>query len=115
MSKSLLEAKSITQHFGGVTALSEVSINLKRGEVLALAGDNGAGNSTLIKIISGVYQHDEGDLYYNGSHLNIGNPNYAINLGIGNIYQYLALADSLNAGANIFLGREPLSKISWAD
>ena len=60
MSENILEVNSITKHFGGVTALSEVSICLKRGEVLALAGDNGAGKSTLIKIISGVYHQDEG-------------------------------------------------------
>ena len=108
MSENLLEVNSITKHFGGVTALSEVSICLKRGEVLALAGDNGAGKSTLIKIISGVYHQDEGEMSYNGTNLKISNPKYARNLGIETIYQDLALADNLNVGANIFLGREPL-------
>ena len=108
MSENLLEVNSITKHFGGVTALSEVSISLKRGEVLALAGDNGAGKSTLIKIISGVYHQDDGEMSYNGTNLKISNPKYARNLGIETIYQDLALADNLNVGANIFLGREPL-------
>ena len=108
MSENLLEVNSITKHFGGVTALSEVSICLKRGEVLALAGDNGAGKSTLIKIISGVYHQDDGEMSYNGTNLKISNPKYARNLGIETIYQDLALADNLNVGANIFLGREPL-------
>ena len=108
MSENILEVNSITKHFGGVTALSEVSIFLKRGEVLAIAGDNGAGKSTLIKIISGVYHQDDGKMSYNGTNLKISNPKYARNLGIETIYQDLALADNLNVGANIFLGREPL-------
>ena len=108
MSENLLEVNSITKHFGGVTALSEVSLCLKRGEVLALGGDNGAGKSTLIKIISGVYHQDDGEMSYNGTNLKISNPKYARNLGIETIYQDLALADNLNVGANIFLGREPL-------
>ena len=108
MSDNLLEVNSITKNFGGVKALSEVSLFVKRGEVLALAGDNGAGKSTLIKIISGVYQQDDGEIIYNGDNLNISNPKFARNLGIETIYQDLALADNLNVGANIFLGREPL-------
>ena len=90
MSENLLEVNSITKHFGGVTALSEVSLCLKRGEVLALAGDNGAGKSTLIKIISGVYHQDDGEMSYNGTNLKISNPKYARNLGIETIYQDLA-------------------------
>ena len=108
MSENLLEVNSITKNFGGVKALSEVSLFVKRGEVLALAGDNGAGKSTLIKIISGVYQQDAGEIIYNGENLDITNPKFARNLGIETIYQDLALADNLNVGANIFLGREPL-------
>ena len=108
MSENLLEVNSITKNFGGVRALAEVSLFVKRGEVLALAGDNGAGKSTLIKIISGVYQQDDGEIIYNGDNLNISNPKFARNLGIETIYQDLALADNLNVGANIFLGREPL-------
>ena len=71
MSELILEVNSVSKHFGGVTALSEVSINLKRGEVLALAGDNGAGKSTLIKIISGVYHQDGGEMRYNGKILKV--------------------------------------------
>ena len=108
MSDNLLEVNSITKNFGGVKALSEVSLFVKRGEVLALAGDNGAGKSTLIKIISGVYHQDDGEIIYDGTNLNISNPKFARNLGIETIYQDLALADNLNVGANIFLGREPL-------
>lgn len=111
MSEVILDVNSVSMHFGGVTALSEVSLSLKRGEVLALAGDNGAGKSTLIKIISGVYHQDGGEMRYNGKILKISNPKYARNLGIETIYQDLALADNLNVGANIFLGREPLLKL----
>jgi len=83
-------------------------MNLQAGEVLALAGDNGAGKSTLIKIISGVHAPDTGSLAYQGQPLRANSPLQARNLGIETIYQDLALADNLDVGANIFLGREPM-------
>ena len=104
----MLEVKGISKHFGGVRALNDVSLHLDAGEVLALAGDNGAGKSTLIKVISGVHAPDTGVLTYMGQPLNANSPLQARNLGIETIYQDLALADNLNVGANIFLGREPM-------
>ena len=83
-------------------------MNLQAGEVLALAGDNGAGKSTLIKVISGVHAPDKGSLAYQGQPLRANSPLQARNLGIETIYQDLALADNLDVGANIFLGREPM-------
>ena len=83
-------------------------MNLQAGEVLALAGDNGAGKSTLIKVISGVHAPDTGSLAYQGQPLRANSPLQARNLGIETIYQDLALADNLDVGANIFLGREPM-------
>jgi simple sugar transport system ATP-binding protein len=93
-----------------VTALSDVSFDLHRGEVLALAGDNGAGKSTLIKSISGVHRADEGEVVYKGQPLQVSNPRQARELGIETIYQDLALADNLDVGANVFLGREPVTR-----
>jgi simple sugar transport system ATP-binding protein len=103
----ILVAHGLTKRFGGVTALSDVDFELRRGEVLALAGDNGAGKSTLIKAISGVHQADEGEIRYKGAPIALANPRAAREIGIETIYQDLALADNLDVGANIFLGREP--------
>lgn len=109
MSK-ILEIKSVSKRFGGVQALDNVSMHLSEGEVLALAGDNGAGKSTLIKIVSGVYHPDNGDIIFNNENIQLDNPRFAREKGIETIYQDLALADNLNVGANIFLGREPMTK-----
>ncbi|MDG2198976.1 MAG: ATP-binding cassette domain-containing protein [SAR324 cluster bacterium] len=104
----MLEVKGVSKHFDGVKALNDVSLHLNAGEVLALAGDNGAGKSTLIKVISGVHAPDTGVLTYMDQPLRTNSPLQARNLGIETIYQDLALADNLNVGANIFLGREPM-------
>ena len=108
MSK-VLDVKSVSKRFGGVQALDDVSIHLNEGEVLALAGDNGAGKSTLIKVVSGVYHPDDGDIIFNNENIQLDNPRFAREKGIETIYQDLALADNLNVGANIFLGREPMT------
>ena len=104
----VLDVKSVSKRFGGVQALDDVSIHLNEGEVLALAGDNGAGKSTLIKVVSGVYHPDDGDIIFNNENIQLDNPRFAREKGIETIYQDLALADNLNVGANIFLGREPI-------
>lgn len=106
----LLSVRAISKRFGGVQALNRVSFDLQPGEVLALAGDNGAGKSTLIKCISGVHQPDEGDMRYRGERIHMANPAEARRLGIETIYQDLALADNLDVGANVFLGREPTKR-----
>ncbi|HEX9448083.1 MAG TPA: ATP-binding cassette domain-containing protein [Dongiaceae bacterium] len=110
MSTPLLEADNISIHFGGVQALKNVSISLEPGEVLALAGDNGAGKSTLIKIISGVYRPSAGSLRFNGETVELREPQDARAQGIETIYQDLSLADNLDVGSNIFLGREPMTR-----
>ncbi len=106
----ILDIKSVSKRFGGVQALNDVSIHLEEGEVLALAGDNGAGKSTLIKVVSGVYHPDQGDIIFKNDKIQLDNPRFAREKGIETIYQDLALADNLNVGANIFLGREPMTK-----
>jgi simple sugar transport system ATP-binding protein len=108
---TLLEARKISKRFGGVHALEDVDFSLRAGEVVALAGDNGAGKSTLIKIISGVFPADSGDLAYQGQRVSFANPHEARARGIETIYQDLALADNLDVGANVFLGREPMTKV----
>ncbi len=106
----LLQASGISKRFGGVHALEDVDFGLAAGEVVALAGDNGAGKSTLIKIISGVFPPDGGTLFYQGSRVAFANPQDARARGIETIYQDLALADNLDVGANVFLGREPMTR-----
>ncbi|TIL70101.1 MAG: sugar ABC transporter ATP-binding protein, partial [Mesorhizobium sp.] len=76
------------------------------GEVVALLGHNGAGKSTLIKILSGAYKRDSGQIFVNGEEASIANPRDAKKYGIETIYQTLALADNVDAAANLFLGRE---------
>jgi simple sugar transport system ATP-binding protein len=107
----LLEARGISKRFGGVHALENVDFQLAPGEVVALAGDNGAGKSTLIKIISGVFPPDGGELRYQGQPVAFANPHDARDSGIETIYQDLALADNLDVGANVFLGREPMKRV----
>jgi ABC-type sugar transport system ATPase subunit len=102
----ILETRDITKRFGGLTAVDRVSIGLCAGEALAVLGDNGAGKSTLIKMISGVHKPDEGGIFMNGRPARIESPMDALAAGIETIYQDLALAENLDVGANIFLGRE---------
>ena len=108
MTEPILQAKGISIRFGGVDALNNVSFALARGEVLGLAGDNGAGKSTLIKIVSGVYLAQRGEVWLEGRRLALRDPQDARAHGIETIYQDLALADNLDVGSNIFLGREPM-------
>ena len=107
----ILSGRNLTKRFGGVLALNEVSFDLHRGEVLALAGDNGAGKSTLIKLLSGVHQPDGGEIIYRGEVVELANPRAAREMGIETIYQDLALADNLDVGSNVFLGREPARRL----
>ena len=85
---------------------TRVSLDVRRGEVVGLLGDNGAGKSTLIKCVSGVYQAEEGEIFFDGARGAFASPMDARRVGIETIYQDLALANNLDVGANIFLGRE---------
>ena len=106
----ILSVQKISKRFGGVQALKQVSLDIFPGGVVALAGDNGAGKSTVIKAISGVFSYDEGDIFLNSERIAFSTPQQARDHGIETIYQDLALADNLSIGANIFLGREPMKK-----
>jgi ABC-type sugar transport system ATPase subunit len=106
VAEPLLSIRKMTKRFGGLVAVNEVSWDVYPGEVVGLLGDNGAGKSTVIKCISGVYQPDEGEVYFEGRRSNFARPIDARQQGIETIYQDLALANNLDVGANIFLGRE---------
>jgi ABC-type sugar transport system ATPase subunit len=107
----IIRLTNVTKRFGGLTAVSDVSMEIYPGEVVALAGDNGAGKSTLIKMISGVYKPDEGHIYLADREITMASPMEARSLGIETIYQDLALCENLDATVNIFLGREPMKRM----
>ena len=109
-----LEVRDIVKQFGPVTALNGVSLKAARGEILALVGDNGAGKSTLIKVLSGVLVPDGGTIIIDGKVYSSLTPKTALKAGISTVYQDLALADSRDVAANIFLGRE-LTKRGFLD
>ena len=106
MSEPLLSIRGLTKIFGGLVAVDNVSFDVARGEVVGLLGDNGAGKSTLIKCISGVHASEEGEILFDGAPVAFASPMAARRAGIETIYQDLALANNLDVGANIFLGRE---------
>jgi D-xylose transport system ATP-binding protein len=103
---ALVELKDISIAFGGIKAVDHASVDLHAGEVVGLLGHNGAGKSTLIKILSGAYKRDAGQIFVRGEEVSISNPRDAKAYGIETIYQTLALADNVDAAANLFLGRE---------
>ena len=107
---ALLEVRGLSKHFGAIRALDDFNMTIARGEVVALAGDNGAGKTTMIKTISGVFQPTAGEIRLKGEAVHFATPQEARDRGIETIYQDLALADNLSIGANIFLGREPMTK-----
>lgn len=106
--ENLLRINNLTKKFGGLTAVNNVSLDVNIGEVIGLLGDNGAGKSTLIKMVSGVYLPDDGEIFFSGQKVNFSSPRDARDMGIETIYQDLALAENMDVGANIFLGREIL-------
>lgn len=98
--------RDVTKHFGGVTALDRVNLEVAPGEIVALVGDNGAGKSTLVKCIAGAHIPDSGTVEVAGRPVTFHHPSMARAMGIEAVYQELALADHLDVVANMFLGRE---------
>ena len=103
----LLKISAIGKQFPGVRALHNVDLTLNQGEVLSLVGENGAGKSTMMKILAGVHTPDEGTIELDGRAVQIGSVRDAQKHGIALIHQELNLSDNLNIAANIFLGNEP--------
>lgn len=115
MTKPLVELRNMSISFGGVRAVDDVSVDLYPGEVVGLLGHNGAGKSTLIKMLSGAYAPDSGEIYIDGEKATITNPREARDYNVETIYQTLALADNLDASANLFLGRELTTPLGLID
>ena len=115
----LLEARGVSKYFGAITALDGVNFHLARGEVLGVVGDNGAGKSTLMKILSGLHAPSAGEIVFDGRPVRFGSPREARAAGIEMVYQDLALAGNLPIHENIYLGREPgtrllgLTVVNW--
>jgi len=111
----LVEMQNIRVAFGGVHAVEDVTIDLFPGEVVGLVGGNGAGKSTLMRVLSGAHPADSGQIRIDGAEVSIGNPREAKAYGIETIYQTLALADNMDAPANLFLGREVTDRTGTLD
>lgn len=108
MSELFLEMKGISKTFPGVKALNQVDFSCRRGEVHALVGENGAGKSTMVKILAGAYHPDEGTIILSDKKLFLTSPRDAQRAGISTIYQEFNLIPELNVAENIFLGHEPI-------
>jgi ABC-type sugar transport system ATPase subunit len=115
MHDDLLEIKGVRKSFPGVQALRGVSFTVRRGEIHALVGENGAGKSTLMKILCGVYAEYEGEVRLEGKPLNLHRPRDAQDAGIAIIHQELNLVPELTVAENIFLGREPRTRLGLLD
>ena len=112
MSDIILETRDLTKHYGGVHALVGANFTLKKGEHVAIMGDNGAGKSTFVRQITGVEQRTRGTIIFDGKEVNFAGPLDAREAGIETVFQTLALADDLNVPDNLFLGREK-TKYDW--
>jgi simple sugar transport system ATP-binding protein len=111
----LLELKNIKKNFGSIQALKGVSLDVDRGEILALVGDNGAGKSTLIKTIVGYHQPTSGEIWWKGERVHFDNPDEALDQGISVVYQDMELIPSLTVARNLFLGKEPTTRFGQLD
>ncbi len=103
----LLEIREVTKTFGSVISLSEISTTVRAGQVTCVLGDNGAGKSTFIKILSGVYQPDHGQLFVDGSPVHFATPREALDAGIATVFQDLAMVPLMAIWRNFYLGSEP--------
>lgn len=110
-----LQADSVSKRFAGVHALTDVSFSVEAGSIHALVGENGAGKSTLIKVLTGVYRPDDGRLIYQGDPVEFSRPSDAQNVGISTVYQEINLVPLLSVARNIYLGREPRTRLGLID
>ncbi len=110
MADTVLKLSHISKRFGTLLANDDISLNLRRGEVLALLGENGAGKSTLVSILFGHYTADAGEIEVFGQKLAAGDPKAALAAGIGMVHQHFMLADNLSVLDNVMMGSEPLSQ-----
>ena len=118
MSEKILELQHISKFFGNVTALEDISTSVEAGKVTCVLGDNGAGKSTFIKILSGVHQPSQGEYLIDGHTVHFDSPRDARTLGIATVFQDLAMAPLMSVWRNFFMGSEPkkgFGPIKWMD
>jgi simple sugar transport system ATP-binding protein len=108
---AIIEARGVSKYFGTVVALSEVSMSVHPGEVVCLLGDNGAGKSSLIKLLSGLERPDEGTIAIDGTPVMFNSPRDAFAEGIATVYQDLAILPRMSISRNFMLGMEPIRKV----
>ena len=113
--ETILEMKDISKHFSGVKALDKIQFNLRKGEIHSLLGENGAGKSTMIKILAGIYDPTEGQIFISGKEVKIEKVSDAKELGISVIHQELSLVPYMTVAENIYLGRMPSKKTGFVD
>ena len=106
MMQPVLEVRGISKSFPGVKALDNVSFAINKGEVVGLIGENGAGKSSLLKVLNGIYQPDKGEVLVNGQRIRIASPRRAFDAGIAMVFQEQSILPTLTVAENIFLGRE---------
>ncbi|WP_350345019.1 ABC transporter ATP-binding protein [Proteinivorax tanatarense] len=111
----ILKMEGITKVFPGVKANDNVNLEVKKGEIHALVGENGAGKSTLMNILYGLYQPEEGEIFYDGNKVSLDGPMSSINLGIGMVHQHFMLVEPLTVTENIMLGSEPITGAFFTD
>jgi simple sugar transport system ATP-binding protein len=107
----LLAGEGLSKYYGNIVALRDISVHVDAGEVTCILGDNGAGKSSLIKILSGVHQQDEGRLLVEGEETTFASPRDARSRGIATVYQDLAMVPLMSIWRNFFLGAEPMREV----
>lgn len=112
MSNYLVQFNNISKFFGKVIALKDVTMRLKKGEIMCLLGDNGAGKSTLIKTLAGVHKPDEGEIIFEDKKIVFDSPKDALDIGIGTVYQDLALVSLMSVTRNFFYGKRASKRSS---
>jgi ribose transport system ATP-binding protein len=110
-----IRLENVTKRFGGVTALDDVSFSIRQGEIHAIVGENGAGKSTMMKLLAGINQPDEGKIFVGGEETKIPSPREAEALGIAMVFQELNLFETLSVAANIFVNKEPRTGAGFLD
>ena len=115
MTLPILQLSGIVKIFPGVKALDKVSLNLYPGQVTALVGENGAGKSTIVKVLTGIYQPDDGEILLDGQTINFSTAHHASAAGITAIHQETVLFDDLTVAENIFIGHAPRTKLGLID
>lgn len=115
MAEEILKMVNITKRFAGITALDGVQFSCNKGEIHVLAGENGAGKSTILKMLAGIHQADEGEIYFHGKKVQIRNPEQSQKLGIAMVFQELTLVGEMTVWENIYLNQEPVNRLGRID